>query len=406
MAISFIGYHGAAASSVATTNAIGDLLLVCAYRSGTTTAATLNGNFTDLGTAVSSGGAGSTNVATRVGWRIATATNEGTGTWTNATAIACLVLRGTHATAPVVAQTTNAATAVQGYIRYAARTRSRTTNWFAAFGARLAAGANASVATAPNDGTTTITNRGSTPATPYLAGFANASSGDWAQTDVTIGGTTYKYASWVLDIQEPASVTPQSVGGTLRCTSAVTTQARRFQTLTGTLRGTGALGAVVKRTQGATGTLRATSALGRVVDTLVSVGGTLRFTGATTTGASAVPKAVSGTLQMTGGLGAALRSFRAVTGLLQATGAVTGQPKVGRALTGALRVTGDLATRLHTRVVVAGTLRLTAVLSGRSWASRAVVGTLRLVGTASGVPYVPPVDDGGLLTRMRRMQTD
>ena len=194
MAVSFIGYHGtSSANNVATTNAAGDLLLVRAYRTASGTPPSLPASgWNNIGTAAATGGAGSTQTSSRTGWRIATATNEGSGTWTNAGGVEVLVFRGTHPTTPIGNSASAAEATTRAYIRYPAINRTAAGNWFAAFGSRLATSASADVATAPNDGTTTITNRGSTPATPDLAAFAAEALGNWTQTNVAIGGTAYK----------------------------------------------------------------------------------------------------------------------------------------------------------------------------------------------------------------------
>jgi hypothetical protein len=202
VALSHVGYHGAAAASVATTNAIGDILVVRAYRTASGTAPDLPASgWNDLGTTAATGGAGSTQTASRAGWRVATATNEGSGTWTNATAVEVLVLRGQRATDPIGAVTATSENATRDYIRYGAATRTEAGSWWAMFGSRLSTGANASVATAPNDGTSSPTNRGSTPGTPYMAAHSGPALGNWSQTDVTIGGTAYKYNSWVIEVR-------------------------------------------------------------------------------------------------------------------------------------------------------------------------------------------------------------
>jgi hypothetical protein len=112
----------------------------------------------------------------------------------------------------------------------------------------LSTGANASVATAPNDGTTTITNRGSTPGTPHMAAFAASAGGNWSETDVAIGGTAYKYNGWVIEVvEEPAAATISAEvaytgAGTLASTAVRILVAAVAFAAAGTLAADGAVG--------------------------------------------------------------------------------------------------------------------------------------------------------------------
>lgn len=88
MAISFVGQAQAAATTVTTpTHAVGDLIIIFAYRN-TTTAPSLPAGYTTINTA-----SGNSN-SYRVGYKIATATNDSSGTWTNAKVLQCVVYRG------------------------------------------------------------------------------------------------------------------------------------------------------------------------------------------------------------------------------------------------------------------------------------------------------------------------
>lgn len=204
---SYIGYHGAAATSVATTNAVGDLLLCRAFRSGSTTAPSLPASgWNDLGTAANGGGG--TNNSARVGWRIATATNEGSGTWANATAVEVIVQRGTHPSAPIGGITFSSGNSTTSVITYPDLNLTVTngTSWLVGFGARTTTGAIAGVATAPG----AMSNRGSTPATPYVAAhtLGNTSS-NWTATDVTPGGTNVKQIGVTVEVLDaPAPPIP------------------------------------------------------------------------------------------------------------------------------------------------------------------------------------------------------
>lgn len=77
-----------------TTHAIGDLILIFAAHSASTTTPTIAAGYTSIGTKV--GGTGATNaISTSVGYKIATATNDASGTWTGAGQMGAFVYRPT-----------------------------------------------------------------------------------------------------------------------------------------------------------------------------------------------------------------------------------------------------------------------------------------------------------------------
>ncbi len=78
-------YEGA--STTTPTHAVGDLLIVVAIRWGSTTPPSLPAGWMSVHT-------GTNTDARRVGYKVATATNDSTGTWTNANAMAMLAYRG------------------------------------------------------------------------------------------------------------------------------------------------------------------------------------------------------------------------------------------------------------------------------------------------------------------------
>ena len=105
-AITLVGTATGTTTATVPTHLAGDLIIICAYRSNTT-AASLPSGYSSILT--KSG----TTASIRVGYKIATTTNDSSGTWTNALALVCHVYRpssgntmgiGTSASA---AQTTN-----------------------------------------------------------------------------------------------------------------------------------------------------------------------------------------------------------------------------------------------------------------------------------------------------------
>lgn len=105
--VSYIGGASALATSVTIpVHAIGDLLIIAAY-AASATIPTLGAGFTSLSTAVNG-----TALASRIGYKIATATNDASGTWTNAGVVHSTIYRNTIV--PIVASNTGTGTAV-GY---------------------------------------------------------------------------------------------------------------------------------------------------------------------------------------------------------------------------------------------------------------------------------------------------
>lgn len=102
--LNFVGSAGAATTSVSAPNgAVGDLLIVFAWRNGITTAPTLPAGWTNID---NSGGSGS---AFRAGWRLATGVSDTSDVWTNATHVEIQRWSGVNPATPVGAFGHNAA---------------------------------------------------------------------------------------------------------------------------------------------------------------------------------------------------------------------------------------------------------------------------------------------------------
>lgn len=113
MSLQFVGNADAAAASVNLPAFIaGDLAIVFAFRDGSVTAPTLPAGWNDLpANGVGTVGAGATGASHRCGYRELVAGDTTTGTWTNATDIEVIVLRGQRVGTPIdVASQTGAAT--------------------------------------------------------------------------------------------------------------------------------------------------------------------------------------------------------------------------------------------------------------------------------------------------------
>jgi len=85
MTISRVGAATGTTTCTVPTHSIGDLILIGAFRQTTATSPSLPAGYTSIANGTA------TSCAYRCGYKIATATNDSSGTWTNATAITCVV---------------------------------------------------------------------------------------------------------------------------------------------------------------------------------------------------------------------------------------------------------------------------------------------------------------------------
>lgn len=98
MSLSFIGANAAQANTITIPigHASGDLMLIFAFRDGSTTSPSLPAGWTSVG--LNAG----TLCASLVGYKVAASSLETSGTWTNADALVCHVYRGQKVASPVV----------------------------------------------------------------------------------------------------------------------------------------------------------------------------------------------------------------------------------------------------------------------------------------------------------------
>lgn len=107
MAISYVSNNIAGSTSLTMpSHQGGDLLLMWAFRDGNTTAPSIPAGWTDLGTNSGNG------CSARLGYKIAASGSETSGTWTNASVLACMVYRGTSNIPGAVAFNTGSGTTV------------------------------------------------------------------------------------------------------------------------------------------------------------------------------------------------------------------------------------------------------------------------------------------------------
>lgn len=100
MPISYISQTAIAGTSITTmpTHAAGDLLLMFAYRNGSTTAPTVPAGWTTIDSGTAGGGSSSSSA---LAYKVAASASETSGTWTNATHLGLHVYRGQRLGNPI-----------------------------------------------------------------------------------------------------------------------------------------------------------------------------------------------------------------------------------------------------------------------------------------------------------------
>lgn len=137
-----VGYASAAATSVAIpTHQIGDLILVFAYRDGSTTVPSKpSASGTVPAWSDIESGAGANTNSCRLAYFVATATNTTTGTWTSATGIAVAVLRGQAASGFIGAHTQSGGSSnSMSYGTLSSMTQTDGSSWVLGFGGHRSA---------------------------------------------------------------------------------------------------------------------------------------------------------------------------------------------------------------------------------------------------------------------------
>jgi hypothetical protein len=224
MALSFVGASsGVASASLPSGWQAGDLAVVFAYRDGNNTAPTLPTGWTDI----ISGGA-NTN-SERVGYRVLQAGDTGTGTWTNATSVVCLVYRGQRGSAPIGASAQNGGNSTT--VNYPALTLQDTSgnSWVAGFAGHR------STDTALETPPTGMVNRANVvDATDEAAGHdTNGGVTSWPSTNVSVGGTASGWRSAVVEILSNIV----TIGATIAGAGTVTSNLTRIATVAATISG-------------------------------------------------------------------------------------------------------------------------------------------------------------------------
>ncbi len=205
MALQFIGSAAGTTSVTMPTHAIGDLMIFFAYRDGSTTNPTIGTGSPTTWTSITNTTDG-TSCSVSAGWKIAAATNETSGTWTNASRCIVLVYRGQLSSGTPIGtfQPTSGTTSTITYTTDAL-TNSNVigSSWFCAFAGM------STVDTALETPPTGMTLRqNDVDATAEASAFDTngPATANWPSTNVSAGGTNGNWVSMVIEIKAQGAV--------------------------------------------------------------------------------------------------------------------------------------------------------------------------------------------------------
>lgn len=197
MAISLLGTNTGTNTCTVTAHNIGDLILVVAFRTGSNSTPTLVSGYTSLQTVVTN------SAGSILAYKIATATNDTSGTWTSGTNMIISVYTGTNTTTPIGGNAV--ATNVGTTVSYPAltMTNSSGSSWVAGIGTHRST--NTTINVAP----TGMVNRGSSTVAGTVSGNdTNGGVSSWSLTTESVGGTSSGWGCYTVELLQASSVTP------------------------------------------------------------------------------------------------------------------------------------------------------------------------------------------------------
>jgi len=174
------------------TNSIGDLIIIFAFRSSSTTAPTLPAGFTNINSSIGA------NPSYRIGYRVATATNQSSGTWTGATNLIAHVYRA-NSSSKISIGSGNFSSSSGTTITYPGIGALVTngTSWVVGFVGHRST--NTTIETPP----TGMINRSDIVGSCEIAGHdTNGGVSSWSAQNVTVTGTAAAWISYVVEIKE------------------------------------------------------------------------------------------------------------------------------------------------------------------------------------------------------------
>lgn len=200
--ISLVGSAAGTTTFTSPTHRIGDIFICFAFRDGSTTNPTIPGGWTSI-TNTTDG----TTCSVSAGWKRATSTGETSGTWSNATRVICIVLRGCLdngtpiGTFAPTAGTTNTVTYTSRNLNSSNITGA---SWFIAFAGHRSVDTTLE---SPPTGMTLVSS--DVDANAETACFATTGTGgqtygpataNWPSTNVSISGTASGWQTMVIEV--------------------------------------------------------------------------------------------------------------------------------------------------------------------------------------------------------------
>ncbi len=197
MAITLVGTATGTTTATPPAHQAGDLFLVFAYRDGNTTPPTLASGFTNVNNA-----GGNTN-SFRVGRKFASSSSDTVGTWTNATSVILIVLRGVNTINPTGGVNTSNGSSTTITYNSVTLADSSGSSWVFAFGGHRST--NVAIETVPT-GMTLATSV--SDATDEAAAFYLESATSFTSRTASVGGTS---SGWISSSVEVRAQPPTDV---------------------------------------------------------------------------------------------------------------------------------------------------------------------------------------------------
>ncbi len=213
--IKFVGVSSTAANSTSLPSGVkkGDLLLVFAYRTGSSSPPTAPSGWNVV--LSGGGGSGGNRNALIVGWRFYDGTFSNTGTWTNAVRVVCAAYRGVYHAAPVGSAQQSGGTSTS--VTYRGLTLSPS-SWGSSLVVCFGATVTSTSVETPPSGTKL---RANYTATHEVALFDTAAGvSTWTQKSVTVSGSNVGWRTAVLELRRGIEGSIQFVGATSGTSSA------------------------------------------------------------------------------------------------------------------------------------------------------------------------------------------
>jgi len=218
MTTSFVGSASAEATSLTLpAHQAGDLLIMLAGATGTTSPPAIPAGWR-FATQSSGSGVSPPAIAGTVAWKIAADSAEISGTWTNANALICAVIR--HTTNVLVVGGIAKATALSATVNYAVLLANsgqsiqgmRFSSSYIILPV-IATSNTSDIDTAPTAATTTITSIAGAAAIVMAIHRTNTEVASWASTNYT-ANTSVRFATWTIEVLD-TGFAKASVGGML-----------------------------------------------------------------------------------------------------------------------------------------------------------------------------------------------